>query len=155
MREQIDALSVRQPKAVDYYTGSNTQILDLIESASRLSPDPVISSYIASYTSFLQGKERADLERAEGATGFAKAWFKAKTMDNFKRLIATQGSYNAVFLTQATESQKKRFNEFMASDIVQEVDRLREIAIEGGLFGNLRGSLARSGSRPQPTKSMG
>ncbi len=139
IRTQVDSLSIPAPKAIGYYTGLNGQSLNLIESSSQLSPDPTVSLHIVAYTSFLQGKERAGIERAVGAGQLAAGQFSAAALDKFKRLITTQDTYNKVFLTQATDEQKALFDKVMSSDAAKEVQRMREVVFEGGLTGDLQG----------------
>jgi len=106
---------------------------------ANISPDPLIVSRIVGYTNFLQGKERAGIERAVGANGFSSGKFTLKAMDKYKALIVAQSVYNNVFLSFATAKQKDIFNRVMDSAAAREVERLRAIASAGGLSGDLKG----------------
>lgn len=139
IRKQVDSLSITIPEAIGYYTDLNGQNLKLIESMGSLSSDPVIVSRIVGYTNLLQAKERAGIERAVGASQFAKGTFTPKAMDRFKGLIVVQDTYNKVFLTQATDEQTALFNEVMSSDASKEVRRMRKVAFAGGFDGDLQG----------------
>lgn len=143
IRKQVDAMAIAPPKAISYYTGLNGQMLRLIESMGPLSPNPTILSRIVGYTSYLQSKERAGIERAVGSMGFATGTFTPKLMDKFKRLITTQDIYSRTFLSQATEKQRAEFETMMTSDATKEVQRLREVAFEGGLYSQLQGIAAK------------
>ena len=137
IRNRVDALSISAPQAIGYYTGLNAKVLSLIGSMSTLSPDPVVVSRIIGYTSFLQAKERAGIERAVGANGFSQGKFTPEAMKKFEALAAVQKTYNQVFLAHATDNQEKSFQTMMTSSVVKDVQRMREIAYNGGVNGEL------------------
>lgn len=139
IRASVSKLSISPKDAIGYYTGLNGQNLDLIGYMANLSPSPEIVVSIVGYTNFLQGKERAGIERAVGANGFASGQFTSAAMDKFKGLISAQVTYNNIFLSFATEEQAKIYNDVMNGSASREVDRMRDIALAGGLEGNLLG----------------
>ncbi len=139
IRNGVDSLSISASQAIGYYTGLNAQNLQLIGHMGELSQDATIVARFVSYSNFLQSKERAGIERAVGANAFAKGLFTSGDLDRFIRLIATQDTYNQVFLTMATQEQRALFEEVMSSDVVNEVQRVREVAFSGGLNGELQG----------------
>ncbi|MDP6704981.1 MAG: methyl-accepting chemotaxis protein [Alphaproteobacteria bacterium] len=138
IRAKVDALTISAAEAIGYYTGLNGQNLSLIADMAGLSPDPEIVVSIVGYANYLQGKERAGIERAIGANGFASGQFTPKAMDKFKALIGAQSVYNDVFLAYATADQRGLFDEVMNGAAAQEVGRMREIAFAGGLTGELQ-----------------
>ncbi len=137
IRDQVDNLSISSKDAIGYYTNLNGQNLSLINYFANLSPSPEIAISIIGYSNFLQGKERTGIERAVGANGFSSGKFSTAALDKFKSLIDAQKTYNDIFLSYATDQQKELFNETMRSDAVQDVSRMRKIAIKGGLSGQL------------------
>ncbi len=137
IRSRVDALSIPASQAIGYYTGLNGKVLSLIGSMSTLSPDPVVVSRIIGYTSFLQAKERAGIERAVGANGFSLGKFTPEAMKKFEALAAVQKTYNQVFLAHATQDQEKAYQAMMASPVVKDVQRMRDIAYKGGVEGEL------------------
>lgn len=139
IRAQVNSLSIPVGEAIAYFTGLNGQNLSLISLMGSLSIDPTIQSRIMGYTNFLQSKERAGVERAVGSGAFAAGLFAPQVLDKFKGLITIQDIYAKVFLTQATEAQKSIFHGVMASTPALEVNRMRKIAIAGGLTGELQG----------------
>ncbi len=139
IRGNVDRLSISGVKAIGYYTKLNGQNLSLIESMGKLSPDPMFVSRIIGYSSFLQAKERAGIERAVGANSFASGIFSPKAMDKFKSLITTQASYNEIFLSYVTKPQQDAFAAVMKSPASVEVQKMRDIALAGGLAGELSG----------------
>ncbi|MDH3580279.1 MAG: nitrate- and nitrite sensing domain-containing protein, partial [Hyphomicrobiales bacterium] len=139
IRTQVDALSISAPEAIGYYTGLNGKNLKLVEFMGSLSPDPVIVSRFVGYSNYLQGKERAGIERAVGANGFSSGQFTPKAYSKFKLLISAQDTYYNIFLAHATDEQKALFKKIMAGEAAQEVERMRKVAFDGGLEGNLQG----------------
>lgn len=139
IRGQVDSLSIPAGEAIAYYTGLNGQNLSLISLMGTLSIDPTIQSRVIGYTNFLQSKERAGIERAIGSGAFAAGQFAPKVLDRFKHLITVQDTYAAVFLTQATESQKSIFDAVMTAPPALEVKRMRNVAFRGGPAGDLQG----------------
>ncbi len=139
VRSQVDALSISPRDAISYYTKLNGKNLDLIEYVAHFGGDPEIVLSLVSYVNFLQGKERAGVERAVGASGFAAGKFTPQSMDKFKSLISEQKVYNAIFISNATKAQKSVYKEVMESDAAVKVNKMRKIAFAGGLEGNLNG----------------
>ncbi|GJL84483.1 MAG: hypothetical protein DHS20C02_02580 [Micavibrio sp.] len=139
-RASVDALSVSKAEAIGYFTALNAENLDTIGYMANLSSDPKIVTSLVGYTNFMQGKERAGVERAVGAGGFASGKFEPAALSKFKGLIGTQDTYNNIFLTYATDSQKAIYNEVMNSAEAKEVARMREVAV---------GSTATVGAGPQ------
>lgn len=139
IRSEVDGLAIKATKAIGFYTSLNARNLGLIASMAQLSPDPVIVSRIVGYVNYLQGKERAGIERAVGSNGFAAGRFTVAAMDKFKALISAQSAYNSVFLANATDAQKALFQEVLGAKAALEVERMREVAKAGGLSGELEG----------------
>ena len=138
-RASVDALSISAKEAIGYYTRLNALNLELIGSIAKLSSDPEIVTRIVAFTNFLQGKERAGIERAVGANGFASGAFTKEGLGRFQGLISAQVAYNSVFASYATSEQKSLFDEVMAGDAAEEVEGMRAVALAGGLEGSLEG----------------
>lgn len=133
IRQKVDALSISKSQAIDYYSGLNAKNLNLIGYMGQLSVDPKITSRFIGYMGFLQSKERAGLERAYGASGLAIHKFSLEAIDQFKKMIIVQDTYDSIFLTQATAAQIELYNKVMASDIVKTVENMRNVIIAGSL----------------------
>ena len=76
LRARVDDLTASQSEAVSYYTNLNALVLKTVKDIARFSADVQISSFIASFAGFLEGKERAGIERAIGAGAFASGLFR-------------------------------------------------------------------------------
>ncbi|MBL1422330.1 MAG: nitrate- and nitrite sensing domain-containing protein [Alphaproteobacteria bacterium] len=137
IRNQVDALGISKADAIGYYTQLNTENLRFIDEIGHLSQDPHITTAYISYTSFLQSKERAGIERAVGASGISDGKFSLATIDQFKSLITVQDTYNTLFVAQAHPEQVNLFNDFVANS--KDVETMRETIIAGGLEGDFNG----------------
>lgn len=135
IRRKIDNQSIEDANAIAYFTKLNSLNLSLIGSMTSLSLDPTVTRRLFAYANYLQGKERAGIERAVGSNGLASGQFSPKLLDRFKMLIALQDTYNRVFLSEATEQQTVLFNRIMSADPVLRVQQMRDVVVAGGLDG--------------------
>jgi methyl-accepting chemotaxis protein len=139
LRKKVDELSIPTTAATGYYTDLNALNLDLINHMAGLSPNAEVVVSIVGYVNFMQGKEKSGIERANASGGFASGKFEPSVLNKFRKAVDEQSTYNNIFLSYATDEQKKIYNEVMNSDEAKEVERMRAIAIEGGLTGDLKG----------------
>lgn len=142
LRVEVDGLSIPLGDAIAYFTNLNAQSIKFIDYIGNQSVDAKITSRFIGYTSFLQSKERAGIERAVASGQVASGKFSEKTFAKFKRLIIVQDIYNRVFLTQATPPQIDLFNNTMSSQTVDTVQGMRDVILTGGLVGEFNGLTA-------------
>ncbi len=133
VRQKVDNLTISSADAIAYYTKQNSRNFDLIQHTANLISDPKMVLAISSYVNYLKSKERAGIERAVGANGFANGSFTAKAMDKFKSLIVEQKIYADLFMASAPKEQVKAYQEIMQSNAAQETERLRKLAFAGPL----------------------
>ncbi len=118
--------------AIGYYTGMNAKFLGLIASIAKVSNNKDITQKTIAYYSFLQGKERAGIERAvlTGAFGIKK--FNPGVYDKFVRLVAEQNIYiENDFKTYATKELIEELDQVMSAQCISEVNKIRSDAIAG------------------------
>ncbi|MCW8952186.1 MAG: bacteriohemerythrin, partial [Rhodospirillales bacterium] len=140
MREGVSALGpVGVPQMAKYYTGTIASLLHIIELAAVLSPDERVTTSLAAYTAILQGKERAGIERAMGSAGFGAKKFNLAIYQRFVELTAEQEAYFDVFRSFATPAQIAFLAETVSGPDVDEVKRMREIAIDSLNSGDTQG----------------
>ena len=138
-RQAISAHQLTVPEMAKYYTGTIRKFLTAIEEMAVLSTDAQVTQRIAAYTSVLQGKERAGVERAMGASGFGAGKFAPAIYNNFIGLIAQQDAFFAQFHVYATKEQRSFFSKTLSGRPIDEVDRMRKLAIDSPQTGNLGG----------------
>lgn len=138
-RSKVDELSINAATATGYYTKLNALSLDVANYMANLSSNAEVVVSLVGYVNFMQGKERAGIERANASGGFASGKFESSVLSAFKKAIDEQSTYNQIFLSYATADQKKVYDEVMNSPEAKEVERMRAVALEGGVEGNLQG----------------
>ena len=130
-RGSVTALGIKVPEMAAFYTPAISRLLTIVEEMALLSSNAQLTNAITAYTSILQGKERAGIERAMGATGFSAGEFKPAIYAKFLQLIAMQNTYLSVFNNYATPEQQRFYVQTVQGDAVDEVERMRKIAIGG------------------------
>ncbi|HOV04262.1 MAG TPA: methyl-accepting chemotaxis protein, partial [Kaistiaceae bacterium] len=101
------------------------------------SGDGDIVRAMTAYVAFLQGKERAGIERAMGATGFGGGKFAPAIHRNFVRLGAMQDAYAGMFRRYASPEQGAALDEALSGPVQTEVDRMRGLAYEAPFGGDI------------------
>ena len=138
-RSRIDSHSIAPKDAIGFYTNLNADLLSAIASALNESKDSEILIQLFSYVNFLQGKERAGIERAVATAAFSNQ-FSVAIIQKLNILIAEQKTYLDVFQGLALPEQIEFFKSALNDNAVKEVDRMREVArasVATGDFGGV------------------
>ncbi|WP_135080028.1 bacteriohemerythrin [Terasakiella sp. SH-1] len=138
-RKQVSGLELTIPQMAGYYTPTIAKLLSIIEEMAVLSDDAQVTGAIASYTAFLQAKERAGIERAMGSGGFSAGKFKPVIYRKFLQLIAMQNTFLSRFRVFATSEQIAFYQATVQGAAVDDVNRMRKIAIESPVTGTTEG----------------
>jgi methyl-accepting chemotaxis protein len=134
-RRAVSALGLGVPQMAKYYTGTIAKLLKIVEGMMHYSYNAEVSQAISAYTAYLQGKERAGIERAMGAGGFGAKKFSPVVYRKFLQLIAMQDTYLDRFMLQAEPEIIALHKETIKGTVIDEVNRLRKIAIESPVTG--------------------
>ncbi len=135
-RNQISALSMNLGAALGYYTKMNAKFLELIAEIAKVSSNKELTQKTIAYYSFLQGKERAGIERAILTVTFKADKFKKGHYEKFIKLLTEQDIYiEKEFKTYATAELIKELNNMMSAKCVTKVERMRGVAKEKALVG--------------------
>ena len=118
-RSSIESLNLGLKHALEYYTGLNTQLLNLTGEMATLSANGEIATLASSYTNFLQSKERAGIERAVLANTFSADAFGTGMYNKFMSLVTIQSTYLDVFRSLAPQSQNDFFQKSQTSNRLQ------------------------------------
>lgn len=138
-RAQIDTMKISVPEMVGYYTPTIGKLLSIVEEMGLLSTNVDITNTITAYTAFLQGKERAGIERAMGAGGFGAGKFEPRIYRAFLQLIAMQDTFFNRFNLFATDAHRDFLKLTVAGPDINEVNRMRKVAIESVITGTTEG----------------
>lgn len=129
-RDLVSKLATKVPGMAKYYTSTIAKLLSIIEEMIVISPNAKITNAITAYTSFLQAKERAGIERAMGASGFNSGVFKPNIHKKFVELIAQQEIFIGIFKLNAKPELVKSLQDTVKGDVVNDVENMRKIAID-------------------------
>lgn len=129
IRKKIDAQEITVAQEVGFYSALNADLLNSIAAMSKISNDINMSNQISAFVNFLQSKERAGIERAKGAIGFANSGFPAALLKDFISLIAIQDSYMAVSKSFASAEILNFMGKTISGPTVKAVEDMRNIAI--------------------------
>ncbi len=130
IRSQVDSLSITTTEAISFYTENNTLLLSLISQLAKQSSNSQISIMAAAFVAFLQSKERAGIERAVLSNTFSRDSFAPGMADKFRRLVSEQQTYLSIFQEYASPKQKEFFANTVTGAVVNNVQKMRDIALQ-------------------------
>jgi len=130
IRAKIDNLAISVAQEVKFYSALNAKILQLISLTAKLNNIPQLVKALDGYANFLKAKERAGIERAVLSGTFAANAFKQGFFKKFIALLAEQRAYIDAFESIAPDEEVAYYKKVMSSPVVQEVNRMRQIAIQ-------------------------
>lgn len=128
IRQQVDSLSITTGKAITYYTKLNAELLSVSALNADISTDAKVTEETIAYFNFLQGKERAGIERAVLSNTFSADKFAKGLFVKFIALVTQQNTYFDSFHQFSSTENKKTFINAQNHHSVKEVDKLRDIA---------------------------
>lgn len=128
IRSQVNSFDIATKQAISYYTSLNAKLLSVSSLIAELSTNANIAKQTIAYYNFLQGKERAGIERAVMSNTFAADTYAEGMFAKFIALVTEQNTYMANFLTFATPDNISYYQEQINHPAVQEVKNLRAIA---------------------------
>ena len=143
-RAAVSDFSLTVGEMAKYYTTTIAKLLGTVGEMAVLSTNAEVTNAIVAYTSFLQAKERAGIERAMGANGFGKGQFAPAIHRRFVSLVAQQDAFLAVFKAYASEEQRSFLAETLKGSVIERVEAMRKAAVGsvyGGDLGDTAGAL--------------
>jgi methyl-accepting chemotaxis protein len=138
-RKVVDTLSAEPPAAISLYTKTIGGLIEIVAGMSTMSGDARITNIISAYVQVLHAKERAGQERATGAAGFSAGKFTPALHSRLIALGAEQENLLELFTDFASSQQTAFLKQTLSGGVVDEVTRLRKIAIESLVSGDLGG----------------
>jgi methyl-accepting chemotaxis protein len=133
MRQQIQSLSAPLNTALSFYTSANADLLSIPGQAVQISEVADISRSLAAYYEFLQGKERAGIERAVLSNTFGAGAFSDGMFRKFVTLVSEQNSYLNTFEVYASAHAKQIYQTTEKSNEFALVERYRAHAFNNEL----------------------
>ena len=135
VRGEIDGLGIPLARALGYYTDMNALFLEVIGQMADGSDDAGLTVQVAAYVNFLQGKERAGIERAVVSGAFAADAFAPGMFNRFLSLVSQQETYERVFLSFALSEHEAFFRQAMRHPSVAATGKMRRVAMDRGAVG--------------------
>ncbi|MFQ3267284.1 MAG: methyl-accepting chemotaxis protein [Colwellia sp.] len=136
IRSNVDTLSIPLSDALTFYTKTNELLLSVATIVTNISTDAEVTKQTVAYYNFLQGKERAGIERAILTATFAADKFNQGMYQKFIRFISEQNTYFYSFNAFANDENKRYFIQKQNDPSIKEVTKLRKIAIDNAILGN-------------------
>ncbi|UPR50219.1 methyl-accepting chemotaxis protein [Vibrio cyclitrophicus] len=128
IRNRVDSQSIPLSEALGYYTQLNAKLLSVSALIAELSSDATITTETIAYYNFLQGKERAGIERAVLNNTFSKNEFGPGMLVKFISLVTEQNTYFSNFEILSNPANVRFFEQQLNDRSVAEVEKLRSLA---------------------------
>ncbi|WP_199243901.1 methyl-accepting chemotaxis protein [Bacterioplanes sanyensis] len=132
----VDSLEASLPEILAYYTGMIRALLLTSAQASEYLDDGEVSRQLQAYFNFLQGKERAGIERAVLSNAFGADQFANGLYQKFVRLVSEQDAYFSNYSLFAAPSHQQAFAEFLQSAEQAQVESYRSVAHQNANSGD-------------------
>jgi len=129
IRSQVDAMTISLSEALGFYTQINKELLSVSSLIASISSDSTITRETVAYYNFLQGKERAGIERAVLSSTFSQNQFAKGMFVKFVTLVTEQNTYFDSFNAFTNTDNQRMFVDQMNIAAVQEVLKLRKLAM--------------------------
>jgi len=154
IRQRVDNLQIPLKEALRYYTQNNNAILDVNGLIIHQSQEPELTVGLSAFYEFLQGKERAGIERAVLSVTFSNQAFGEGMFAKFISLVSQQESYLHTFETYASAEQISFYDQEMNHTSVRNVEQFREKALQGELNQNAQEWFGEASERINLLKSV-
>ena len=128
-RKSVDALTIKLPDALGYYTKNNAYLLGVVSEIATMNSSGELAILSNAFANFLQSKERAGIERAVLTNTFARDSFGQGMVNKLHKLIHEQNAFMSSFLTIAPDHAVEFFNSTMQGEAITEVERMRKLAL--------------------------
>lgn len=135
IRNQISSLGINENEATGYYAELNEGLLGLLGGMIELTSNGEILRSIGAYVNFLQGKERAGMERAVLTGAFTTNSFAPGVFNTFSALVAEQNAYMTVFQSLASDEAHEFYEQIMQDPAVDRTVQMRAVAFEKSFEG--------------------
>lgn len=135
IRSQVDRQDISLKEALGYYTNLNGLLLSVSSEVAGLAENGMLANQLQAYYNFLQGKERAGIERAVLSGTFGADQFAPGMYHRFIQLVTEQSTYLNNFVIIASPEQQQFYAQTMNHDAVNQVKKMRKIAFKYALTG--------------------
>ncbi len=148
IRKEVDEFAISVGEELEYYSNIIDQIFIIIKRMFKISPNIKLSdaniefsNMITAYINLMQAKEKAGLERATLSNTFNRGYFSPGMYERFILLLVSQNIYTNTFLSFANSNQKEFYNNTIQGKVVDEIKKIREVALKKELKYKLNADL--------------
>ncbi len=135
IRRQVDSQEIALKEALGYYTKLNGLLLSVSSKVAGLAENGLLANQLQAYYNFLQGKERAGIERAVLSGTFVADQFAPGMYQRFIQLVTEQSAYLGNFYITATSEHQQFYTDSMNHNAVKQVESMRKVALEYASIG--------------------
>ena len=128
LRQRIDSQSVKIDEALAFFGRLNASLLSVSTLNAEISTNSAVTRETIAYYNFLQGKERAGIERAVLSNTFSRGHFADGLQTKFITLVSEQNVYFNTFNAFTNQENQRFYQQQLDNATVREVIRLRAIA---------------------------
>ncbi|MEO5346298.1 MAG: EAL domain-containing protein [Magnetococcus sp. YQC-9] len=132
LRQAVDRLEIDGSEAIGYFSSLNLDLLNTIDRLSSLSATVEIATLTRNYNIFLQGKERAAIERGIIAETLTAGRFAPGMYRRFSALVSEQETLFGIFHAMASPEEQVRFDAIAFGSDAHTVERMREVLFKSG-----------------------
>jgi len=132
IRNNVTAQVLSPNESMNQYSDINRTLLKAVRSIVNFGSVSKINQNRAVYYYFIEGKERAGIERAVLASVFNHNKFSEGVYGMFIKLIAEQDTYFSVFKNIASPEHQEKYNDFLKQPEVTNTQKFRDVAITKG-----------------------
>jgi len=135
VRDRVDIFKIETKDAIKYYTSMNSELLDFVASIAKDGRNVNEARDLFAWYYFIMAKERGGIERAVLSNSFARSSFLPGMKEKFVKLVTEQNDYINSFKKIANLRYRNYFNSTVKGKYVDEVERMRKIAMEAKNIG--------------------
>ena len=128
MREKVAALQVPAPEAIAYYAALIADYASAIDQMALIPSDGALVRRLVAYSSFVQAKENAGLERAVLSNVFGANHFTPTLLRTFSGVVSAEQTRLSTFRTQAGPDDVAAFEQTVTGPDVAKASEWRELA---------------------------
>jgi len=129
IRQQIDDLSIAGKQVIAFFTNNNAKLINIVAHISQTTTDGEVANALQAYYNFLQGKERAGIERAVMTSVFTHGEFTSNFFQRFIALMTEQQVYFDTFNKMSTMQLQQTYADGLRHASVMKVKEFRKLAL--------------------------
>ena len=130
LRQRIWRHDIAIKAAIKFYCDLNAELLSLTAGISSLVEDKDISRAASAYLYFMEGKERAGIERAVLSSVLTKDQASNEMKVKYLALEVEQERFYRLFQDLSPLALKRQVQQIISGPVVDEVERIRTLARE-------------------------